>query len=177
MGTNRGFTLIELMVTLSIVVIITIMAAPSFGNMMTRQKLDTSARDFMAVLNQGRSQATVLRSTVAVCPSKLATDANFTKDKCAQAAIPEYTATSGLPPVASLTPAQKAEILNNRVFLVDLDPKINVESTSASFILFNATGGIAAEKNFKICSSGNKYSITITRLGNLTQAKSTGVCI
>ncbi len=172
MGNNRGFTLIELIVTLSIISIIVMIAMPSFGDMLTRQKLDASSRDFMATLSQARSQATVLRSTVAVCPNKLASDPDFNKDKCAQAAIPAYTATS-----PALTTTQKQDILNNRVFSVDIDSKVAVESTSDSFILFNATGSVAAVKTFRLCASANKRTIIITRLGSVTQAKNTGVCV
>ncbi|MCH7328886.1 GspH/FimT family pseudopilin [Acinetobacter modestus] len=176
MGNSRGFTLVELMVTLVIIVIITTMAAPSLGNMLTQQKLDTSTRNFTTTLNQARAQASVLRTTVAVCPNKLATDADFTKEKCAQAAIPEYTATSGSPAAPVLTAAQKQQVLNTRVYSVVLDPKISVETTSDSFILFNSTGSVSAVKNFRLCVSGDKRLITITRLGIVSQVKNTGVC-
>ncbi len=35
----RGFTLIELMVTIAVLAIIVMMAAPSFGNMLAQQNL------------------------------------------------------------------------------------------------------------------------------------------
>ncbi len=177
MGNSRGFTLIELMVTLMIVAILATLAMPPLGDMLTRQKLDASTREFMAGLSQARSQATVLRRTVAVCPSRLSTDPDFTKDECAQAAIPEYTQTSGSPAVPILTPAQKTEILNSRVFMIDIDSKVSIESTSASFVLFNATGGVAAATNFRLCASGNKRLITVARLGGLTLTKNTGACV
>jgi type IV fimbrial biogenesis protein FimT len=164
------------MVTLMIVVIIATMAAPSLGDVLTQQKLDTSTRNFTATLNQARAQATVLRTTVAVCPNKLATDADFNKEECAQAAIPEYTATSGSPAVSVLTDDQKKQVLNTRVYSVELDPKINIEANSDAFILFNATGGVAAITNFRLCATENKRLITVTRLGSLTQTKNTGVC-
>ena len=79
MGNSRGFTLIELMVTLMIVAILATLAMPPLGDMLTRQKLDASTREFMAGLSQARSQATVLRRTVAVCPSRLSTKMNVHK--------------------------------------------------------------------------------------------------
>ena len=112
MGNSRGFTLVELIVTTTIIAILIVIAMPSFGDMLTRQKLDASTREFMAGLSQARSQATVLRRTVAVCPSRLSTDPDFTKDECAQAAIPEYTQTSGSPAAPILTPAQIQDYLD-----------------------------------------------------------------
>ena len=172
MGNSRGFTLVELIVTTTIIAILIVIAMPSFGDMLTRQKLDASTREFMATLSQARSQAAVLRRTVAVCPSRLSTDPDFTKDECAQAAIPEYTATT-----PALTVLQKQDILNSRVFMIDLDSKVSIESTSASFVLFNNTGGVAAVTNFRLCASGNKRLITVARLGGLTLTKSTGACV
>ena len=40
MKKNNGFTLIEMMVTIAIFAIIAAMAAPAFGKMVTRQKLN-----------------------------------------------------------------------------------------------------------------------------------------
>lgn len=176
MGNNRGFTLVELMVTLMIVAILATLAMPPLGDMLTRQKLDASTREFMAALSQARSQAAVLRTTVAICPSRLSTDPDFTKDECAQAAIPEYTATTGSPAVSVWTEDQKKEVLKSRVFMIDVDSKVSVESTSASFVLFNPTGGVAAATNFRLCASGNKRLITVARLGSLTLTKNTGAC-
>ncbi|MFM6907392.1 MAG: GspH/FimT family pseudopilin [Acinetobacter tjernbergiae] len=177
MGNSRGFTLVELIVTTTIIAILIVIAMPSFGDMLTRQKLDASTREFMATLSQARSQAAVLRTTVAICPSRLSTDPDFTKEECAQAAIPEYTATTGSPAVSVLNDDQKKGILDSRVFMIDLDSKVSIESTSASFVLFNNTGGVAAVTNFRLCASGNKRLITVARLGGLTLTKSTGACV
>ncbi len=170
MGNSRGFTLVELIVTTTIIAILVVIAMPSFGDMLTRQKLDASTREFMATLSQARSQAAVLRTTVAICPSRLSTDPDVTKEECAQAAIPTaYTA-------AAAELDGQTKILNSRVFLVDIDSKVSIESTSASFVVFNATGGVAAVTNFRLCASGNKRLITVARLGGLTLTKNTGAC-
>lgn len=42
---NQGFTLIELMVTIAVMAIIAMMAAPSFGNMRINQKLKLSVME------------------------------------------------------------------------------------------------------------------------------------
>ena len=45
MGNNRGFTLIELMVTIAVFAIIAMMAAPSFRTMQINQKLKLSVME------------------------------------------------------------------------------------------------------------------------------------
>lgn len=169
MRTNRGFTLIELMVTIAVLAIIATLAAPSFGNLVVRQKLNSNARDFIATLNQAKSQAALLRTTVAVCPNKTNSDDDFKKDECATALIPEYTATS--PP---LTNTQKQSVLVDRVYLVDIDPRVTVQSTSATGALFNTTGSVTTQASFNICAYGNSRTITVQRLGAISQ--SSGTC-
>nr|WP_279052249.1 GspH/FimT family pseudopilin [Acinetobacter tandoii] len=173
MRTNRGFTLIELMVTIAVLAIIATMAAPSFGNLVVKQKLNGNARDFITTLNQAKSQAALLRTTVAVCPNKTNSDEDFTKDECATAFIDEYTA-----PNPSLTPTQiqilKQNILADRVYSVEIDPKVTVQSTSSTGALFNTTGSVTTQASFNICASGNSRTITVQRLGAISQ--SSGTC-
>ena len=61
---NRGFTLIELMVTIAVVAILAMIAAPSMGNMLAKQQLDTTTRELTITLTNARSQAVLLRKDV-----------------------------------------------------------------------------------------------------------------
>ena len=70
MGKNRGFTLIELMVTIAVIAIIAMMAAPSFGNLLLKQNLNRSTQDLVATLNAARSTAVLERREVTVDLSK-----------------------------------------------------------------------------------------------------------
>ena len=54
---HKGFTLIELMVTIAVMAIIAMMAAPSFGDMLQRQNLNKSTKELVATLNQARAKA------------------------------------------------------------------------------------------------------------------------
>lgn len=63
---NRGFTLIELMVTIAVVAILAMIAAPSMGNMVTKQRLDTTARELAYTFGEARSKSAVLRKEVVV---------------------------------------------------------------------------------------------------------------
>ncbi|MDH0655612.1 prepilin-type N-terminal cleavage/methylation domain-containing protein [Acinetobacter johnsonii] len=62
----RGFTLIELMVTIAIMVIIAMMAAPSFADMLAKQRLNSTTKELMETLTKARNQAVLLRTTTTV---------------------------------------------------------------------------------------------------------------
>ena len=68
---NHGFTLIELMVTIAVLAIIAMMAAPSFGNLVAQKQLDTMTRDLTLIFGEARGQAISLRKNITIqltCP-------------------------------------------------------------------------------------------------------------
>ena len=54
---HKGFTLIELMVTIAVMAIIAMMAAPSFIDIMRKNQLNSDTRDFIRLLVETRSEA------------------------------------------------------------------------------------------------------------------------
>lgn len=63
---SRGFTLIELMVTLIIVAIITLIGTPSFNDAIRRSRLTTSINELVTSLNIARSEAIKRNRSVTV---------------------------------------------------------------------------------------------------------------
>ncbi|KXO80227.1 type II secretion system protein GspH [Acinetobacter venetianus] len=165
MGKNRGFTLIELMVTIAILAIIATLAAPSFGSFVTEQKLTSSVREIVLSIDLAKSQASLRKSSVALCLNKTNTDDDFDANECAiAAAIPGYS---------SLSAADQLEIQKTRVVLAQLDPEVNVSSTSATNVLINDVGGANTTETFNLCASGKQRTVTVTRLGITTQTSGT----
>jgi type IV fimbrial biogenesis protein FimT len=72
----RGFTLIELMVTISIAAILLAVAAPSFRSFVRNAELRTASNDFMVALTRARSEAVKRGWPVTVCKSTNATADN-----------------------------------------------------------------------------------------------------
>jgi prepilin-type N-terminal cleavage/methylation domain-containing protein len=66
MGNNRGFTLIELMVTIAVLAIIAMMAAPNLMPLVYKKQLETEARDLAMTLSNVRGTAVALRKDVSL---------------------------------------------------------------------------------------------------------------
>lgn len=66
---QRGFSLLELMVTVAVLAIIAGAAAPSFRSMMQRSQLTAASNEMLAVFQSARMEALRTNSRVEVCPS------------------------------------------------------------------------------------------------------------
>ncbi|GAB2522299.1 GspH/FimT family pseudopilin [Lysobacter humi (ex Lee et al. 2017)] len=65
----RGFTLIELMVTIAVLAIIIGVAVPSFVSMTHRNRLAAASNEVVAVLQSARMEAVRRNRSVTVCPT------------------------------------------------------------------------------------------------------------
>lgn len=66
MITQRGFTVVELMITLLIVAILSVSAVPSFTLMIKNNRLTTQANEFILALNLSRSEAVKRGTSVTI---------------------------------------------------------------------------------------------------------------
>jgi type IV fimbrial biogenesis protein FimT len=65
----RGFSLIELMVSVAILVLVVLIAPPAFDAMLLNSRLTTYANDFVAAAQTARSEAIKRNARVLVCVS------------------------------------------------------------------------------------------------------------
>ncbi len=66
---NRGFTLIEMMITITVAAMLLMIAVPSFRNASLSSQLRSAASDFIASSNLARSEAIKRGSPVTLCVS------------------------------------------------------------------------------------------------------------
>jgi len=83
MNRNKGFTLLELMVTVGIAAILLSVGVPSFRSVIMDNRLVRDSNQFVASINLARSSAVRFQRNATICPS-----ANF------NAAVPSCAATT-----------------------------------------------------------------------------------
>ncbi len=66
---NKGFTLIELMITLAIAAILLVIGIPSFRDLMIRSRLSGQVQEFYGAISFARSEAIKRGSFVSICKS------------------------------------------------------------------------------------------------------------
>lgn len=63
----RGFTLVELMITIAVAAILMALATPSFTSLINSNRLTSAANEMVAVLQTARMEAVRLNTAVRVC--------------------------------------------------------------------------------------------------------------
>lgn len=156
---DQGFTLIELMVTIAVMAIIAMMAAPSFSNLIASYQLNQSVDQFVLGLKEGRSRAATVRHNVVVCPDKNKTQQSITSMDCLS--------------VAGITGAEAAKYINeNRVILTQSSPKVVISRGSDP--VFNVTFsqvGTSTASTIKFCLNGKAWNVMIYKLGTTNKEK------
>nr|WP_277559516.1 GspH/FimT family pseudopilin [Acinetobacter beijerinckii] len=140
---NKAFTLVELIVTVAVLAIIAVMAAPSFATSYARQKLESATRELVTKISEARNQAVSLRNTTGVCLSTLS-EANCST-------------------VLAINDTYK-----NRIYTVALENGISVGNNSATNIKFRNNGSIAATTNFALTKNNLSYCINVGITGDTT---------
>jgi len=79
-GGQRGFSLVELMVTIAIAAIIAGLAGPSFSRMLNSNRIQTAASALQSDMSYARTEAVKRGSWVAMCPSSNAQSSSPTCD-------------------------------------------------------------------------------------------------
>lgn len=67
-GSQRAFTLIELMVTVAVLGIFAAIAVPSFTQFINNNRTQSANNEVLALLQYARSTAVTQRTTISVCP-------------------------------------------------------------------------------------------------------------
>ncbi len=74
MKNNRGFTLIELMVTLAVIIVLLVVGVPNLKSFMQGNRLTSSTNLLVATLNLARSEAVKRGTPIKTCVSNAAQD-------------------------------------------------------------------------------------------------------
>ena len=118
---GRGFTLVELMITMAVAVVLIMIAVPSFKTMTLSNKLTTAANDLVGAINVARMEAIKSNSFTQLCSDSsasntsgtLGNECNLTPQAGAVYALINNKATQVRAPVVGIvTPLQLSGSIN-----------------------------------------------------------------
>lgn len=159
----QGFTLIELMVALVVLVILTLTATPALSAALENQKLKQAAIDLKIGLQEARSRAVLARTETVLCPNKGV--GVFAAD------IDLQTCAGHLTQFEQLAPS----LISNSVALVEIDEDLNLQAGSSSYVRFSPQG-YTAEQHITLCGKQRSYTITVYIPGNVAVFEG-GACV
>lgn len=164
---NKGFTLIELMVTLAVAAIVLGMAIPSFNAQIQNNQAQATAESFIDALNYARSEAVKRVRRVSLCASADGASCGGDWKDGYIVFVDAVTSDDISPPDTSLGVlkawgAQKS----NATLTVAFD-----DASAATFIRFTSLGALAkttpapskiqADINFDGCTGTNAPRVTV----------------
>lgn len=175
-GKMRGFTLIELMVTIAILAILLGIAVPSFNDATLGSKLGSYANNLVASINLARSEAIKRNTLMTLCVSTNGTSCATTGGWeqgwiVACKTTNPSTSCDGSGPDWIVFHRQQAtasgfkisEVSSTTVRLIELMPT-GVGSTPASFVLCRAAPSVGTQQR----------QMSLTSTGRATVSRTTG---
>jgi len=163
-----GYTVIELLLVISILGIVVSFAAPSFSDFLQRKKITTQAEIIAATFREARNEALTKLETIAVCWNKTA--APLTKNE--HPIAPGHIAVMRPPSGSGATKinvevAKEVELLSNGLFVDDDETDDCVSFDPQGRLLISSVDG--TELDFSVCQAvgetNNSLKITIRQTG------------
>jgi type IV fimbrial biogenesis protein FimT len=158
---SLGFSLIELMVTITVLAVLSAIALPSFRSLMRRNNVATQVNGLLADLQFARSEAISTRSLVSLCPRGLtATAADKTcgsSSKTFDTGWLVYTAT------ASGTVFDSTKVGQELLHVAAPPDTVSIHADSAVIPTFNARGELVGglDRIFLICSKPSPGQVEV----------------
>jgi len=176
----KGFTVVELMITLGVIAILMVVAVPSFNNMINSNRLTTASNEIVAALNTARMEAIKRNAYTQFCSDSSTVNTTDTLGtKCGSNSgmvfvqqTPAYASTVFAAPPDLQMPIQLHGHINAIRFHGD-----GLGYAPGSTTPYNDTGGSAVAN---VCTASlktnNTIQITMAAGSIITSAPTTGTC-
>ncbi len=158
----HGFTIVELLVTMSIVAILTMIAVPSLNTFIQNQRLATATNSLVLSLNYARSEA-IKRSV----PNGITVCASSDQQTCNGASWSQgwvvEDVTNGSGPLQAATSIGTSDTI--------------MEAAGQLAVVFLSSGATTAAASFRICDSRGgpfAHSIDVSSTGRVLSSQTAG---
>ena len=159
----RGFTLVELMVTIAVAAILLSIAAPAMQTLLQDDRQSTQANTLWMSLNLARSEARKQDVSVSVCPSNDGLTCSGSAGSWAQGWIVLSTAAGTTAPATTVPAIATGSTLT--------------EATPLATVTFFSNGMVSAPAAFTLCDSrgaAKARSVEVTFAGRVTASAAPG---
>jgi type IV fimbrial biogenesis protein FimT len=178
----RGFTLVELMITVTIAVVLIMIAVPSFNTIILSNKLTTTANDLVLAINSARMEAVKRNASTQLCSNSASVNTSDTLGtQCGTQTGAVYAlvggATQTATPVLAGTPSITTPIqLHGDVQALRFNGLGLAYSVGSTTPYDSSSLGAVADICTSQLSSNNHRVITMAAGSILSTATSSGAC-
>jgi type IV fimbrial biogenesis protein FimT len=182
----RGFTLVELMITIAVAAILLMIAVPSFRNIMNSNRLTTAANTMVGALNTARMEAIKRNASTQFCSDSSTNNTSDTLGAACSTApsggpgaviVQTTTASSGAVPVLAATQGLATPVqLSGSITAIRFNGQgIGYKAGTTSATGSTYTGPVAV-----LCVAGlsgnNRIKISMTTGTIITTTPAPGTC-
>jgi len=165
-GRDKGFTVVELMITVLVGTILLLMAVPSFLDVLERDRISSAAEQLYVSFSEARGEALKRRNDVRVCPSANSSSCRNDGDWSEGWLIFDNADANGSPAASEIIKAVPGTSLASGVnFAVDADVDDFVEFGATGTTIDSGTDGA-----FRVCHDGSSaasHEISISLSGRI----------
>lgn len=150
----RGFTLVELMITIAVFAIIAMMAAPSFNATILQYRLNQSSRNLINTLNAAKSKAALERQPIQIVLNSVAanTDTVFNWQPSGKAIYRSSTTSITFMPTGLVQDPTNANQPIAQDLVLTICNNTQANATFSKQITINFLGGIQESNPIAGCN-------------------------